>query len=269
MEFEYEQFIKTIQHKAELSWEQAALAARVTLSTLAERLSTGEARDIAEQLPGQVGIWLEPKEEAERFDADEFLRRIAEREGVDLEAAERHARAVFTAIARAVSRQELDDMVSELPKDFEPLIAEARKAEDEAPREIVPFEEFITRVADRAGLDEDRARRASKAVLETLGERIAGGEVEDLRRELPSELGPPLQRGNERTAGKAEKMSLEEFVERVAEREGVRPSEAQEHGRAVFKTLRETVSEKEFGDMAAQLPDGYAPLLPSIAAPRR
>ena len=64
-------------------------------------------------------------------------------------------------------------------------------------------------------------------------------------------------------------MSLEEFVERVAEREGVSPSEAQEHARAVFKTLRETVSEKEFEDMAAQLPDGYAPLLPSIAAPRR
>lgn len=39
---------------------------------------------------------------------------------------------------------------------------------------------FLQRVADRAGIPLERARVATDAVLETLAERIAGGEVDDL-----------------------------------------------------------------------------------------
>jgi uncharacterized protein (DUF2267 family) len=53
-------------------------------------------------------------------------------------------------------------------------------------------------------------------------------------------------------------MPLEEFVRRVAEREGVTPAEAFEHARAVFATLREAVGEDEFLDVSAQLPLEYA-----------
>jgi hypothetical protein len=45
-DYDYEQFITTIQHKARVSWDEAKLAARSTLETLAERLSAGERRDI-------------------------------------------------------------------------------------------------------------------------------------------------------------------------------------------------------------------------------
>jgi len=38
-------------------------------------------------------------------------------------------------------------------------------------------------------------------VLETLGERIAGGEVDDLAKELPAELRPARKRGKERSTG--------------------------------------------------------------------
>ena len=47
----------------------------------------------------------------------------------------------------------------------------------------------------------------------------------------------------------------------IAEREGVTPNEARKHARAVFATLREAVSEKEFSDVRAQLPDDYSALL--------
>jgi uncharacterized protein (DUF2267 family) len=53
-------------------------------------------------------------------------------------------------------------------------------------------------------------------------------------------------------------MSLDEFVRRVAEREGITPAEAREHTRAVFATLREAVGEDEFRDVSAQLPLEYA-----------
>jgi len=55
----------------------------------------------------------------------------------------------------------------------------------------------------------------------------------------------------------AQPISFEEFVRRVAEREGVPEDEAREHARAVFETLRDAVGEREFLDVSAQLPLEY------------
>lgn len=49
-------------------------------------------------------------------------------------------------------------------------------------------------------------------------------------------------------------MSVDEFVSRVAEREGDSLDEAREHARAVLSTLREAVPDEEFVDITAQLP---------------
>jgi uncharacterized protein (DUF2267 family) len=122
-------------------------------------------------------------------------------------------------------------------------------------------EAFHERVAERAGLDRDEARRATAAVLEELATRITRGEVEDLEAELPPELRPPLARGDEESHGAARRIGLRDFEREVAEREGVTPEEAHDHIRAVFATLREAVSPKEFSDMTAQLPDEFRAVL--------
>jgi uncharacterized protein (DUF2267 family) len=93
-----------------------------------------------------------------------------------------------------------------------------------------------------------------------LGERLSGGEVDDLVRELPDEFAAALQRGDELSNGAARRMSLEEFVRRIAEREGVTPDEAHAQARAVFAMLREALPEREFDDVLAQLPRDYAAL---------
>ncbi len=62
---------------------------------------------------------------------------------------------------------------------------------------------------------------------------------------LPDELRPPLQRGRERSGGEAQRMSLDEFVRRIAEREGVSHDDALEHARAVVAALRDTLPDKE------------------------
>ena len=76
----------------------------------------------------------------------------------------------------------------------------------------MPAEEFLQWVADRAGIDRATAQRATEAVLKTLAERIAGGEVDDLVKELPAEFRPILERGKQHSGGRAQKMPLEEFV---------------------------------------------------------
>jgi uncharacterized protein (DUF2267 family) len=176
---------------------------------------------------------------------------------VDLDAAERHVRAVFTALGQAVSSAELADLLSELPREFAPLLPRGPHVE------AVTADKFVRRVAERAVLDEDRAWQATEAVLETLGERIAGGEVHDLLVHLPVHLHPALGRGDEASGGKAKGMSVDEFVSRVAEREQSGFEDAREHVRAVLTTLRETVPEDEFVDVVAQLPRQYDELLGS------
>lgn len=256
----YERFITTVQQKAEISWIAAERAARATLETLAERISWGQARDLAEDLPHELRRWLleAARGDAEPFDAREFIRRVAEREDVDEATAERHARAVFVALARLVRSEEIADLAAELSKDFEPLLSEARgRTRDPAAPEVLAIEEFFDRVADRAAVDREAAQRAVDAVLETLAERIAGGQVDDMIEVLPDALHLPLQRGRERSGGKAQRMSLDEFVYRVAEREGVPYEDALDHARAVVATLRDALPDKEFSDLLAQLPRGY------------
>jgi uncharacterized protein (DUF2267 family) len=262
---DHERFIVTVQQMARVSWDEAQRVTEATLTTLAERLSAGGARDIAQQLPEELRGYLDGDADAEGFRAAEFVRRVAEREGVeDLEAAELHVRAVLDALQRFVAERELQQMESELSKDYLTLTApmiKARHPEVPGLAEPLPLEEFLRRVADRAATDAATARRLADAVLETLGERIAHGEVEDLAAELAPELRAPLELGDAESHGRAQRMPLDEFLRRIAEREGVARDVAPEHARAVFLTLREAVPEREISDVLAQLPDDYEPVL--------
>lgn len=252
---DYERFIDLVAHALGGDRELAERASRATLQTLAERITAGEARDLAAELPPELAPWLATGPRAEPFDVDELLRRVAEREGVDMVAAERHARAVLAALGQAVSAGELADLAAQLPEDYAPLLPRGRAVE------VLPTGVFLERVAERAGVDVDTAQRATEAVLEALAERIAGGEVDDLIIRLPAALHPPLRRGKQRSGGRATRISLEDFVGRVAEREGVSPAMARDHARAVFLTLREAVGDREFFDVTVQLPDEYVAAL--------
>jgi uncharacterized protein (DUF2267 family) len=259
----YERFIVTIQQQAWISWERAERAAEATLRTLAERISRGTAQRLAEQLPVPVRRWLrDAPEHPEAFRVEEFVRRVAQREGVGVVTASRHARAVFVALARLVPGDELDQLVAELPHEYEPFLGDvaARLRAGPAP-EAVTADGFLERLASRTGLDPDQAQRAAEAVLETLAERVAGGEVDDLAAALPDRLRPALERGKAATGGKARRMPLDEFVARVAQREGLDREDALDHARAVFATLREALPPKELSDLLAQLPRGYAEAL--------
>jgi uncharacterized protein (DUF2267 family) len=249
------QFVATVEDAAGLERESAERAIQATLSTLGERIDRGEASQLAAQLPPEVAPWIATADGAHGFDLDEFLRRVAEREGTDVSTAERHAYAVFAALGQAVSPDELADLAAELPRSYAPLLPAGRHVE------ILPADRFVERVAERAELTPEQARRATDAVLETLAERIAGGEVEDLIVLLPIQLHEPLRRGREHTGGTPARMSLEDFERRVAEREGVAPAYVRDHIRAVLAVLREAVGDDEFSGVRAQLPHDYDVLL--------
>jgi uncharacterized protein (DUF2267 family) len=249
---DYEQFLELVQRWSGLDRASAERAVRATLRALRDRLSPGVARAVAASLPAEVLADLHTTRDAERFDVDEFLARIAASEGVDIGTAERHARAVLLAIRRALPPDQFERLAADLPDDIRALLE---------PVTIISAQEFLQRVAERAGLDVEEAARATVAVLETLAERIAGGEVHDLITRLPVELHEPLKRGGEQRDRPARRMSVDEFVLRVAARERVSPEQAPQHIRAVLEALREAVGEEYF-DVRAQLPPEYTSVLP-------
>ncbi len=118
------------------------------------------------------------------------------------------------------------------------------------------FDDFTGKVQHKAQLaTTDEAIAAIRATLETLAERTAGDEAQNLAAQLPGEIGRYL-RGKQIV----ERFSLADFFDRVTEKEGVDKPVAVHHARAVVEVLQEAVSRGEIDDLRAQLPDEWDPL---------
>jgi uncharacterized protein (DUF2267 family) len=120
---DYEKFETKVAQRAGVPSDRARALIRATLLTLGERLTRGEAHDLASQLPEPVKEWLvSPTPEAERFGLGEFVRRVAERAGTTTEEAEAGVRAVFSVLRLAVTTGEFQDAMSQLPQEFGELV---------------------------------------------------------------------------------------------------------------------------------------------------
>ncbi|MDX6728167.1 MAG: hypothetical protein QOK49_2972 [Baekduia sp.] len=151
---DHEAFTRSVAQLAGVDGDAAERATIATLTTLGERISEGEGRDLARHLPESLGQLIVQPGEPEPFAADEFFRRVAERAATDRETAERHAAAVVAALARREGRKELHDMLSQLPRELrDRLLPEAQ------PRQRGPAR-AADRRPDHAGVqhDPDRGR---------------------------------------------------------------------------------------------------------------
>jgi uncharacterized protein (DUF2267 family) len=122
------------------------------------------------------------------------------------------------------------------------------------------YDEFIARVAENVGVSSAEAEKLTSATLETLAERISGGEARDLAAQLPL----PLQDALLPTSEEAEGFSFKEFVRRTAERAGMDAGVAEIAVDAVLVTLRDAVTPGEFDDVLSQLPQDFK----RLGAPR-
>jgi uncharacterized protein (DUF2267 family) len=264
----YDEFLDRVAAVAGIGEDEAARSSEAVLRTLADRIGAKEARDTASQLPKELKAALEPAvDNAGAFDAHEFVRRVAERAGVDTHAARVRTRAVFVALREAVSEGERLDWELDLSTDYVDLAARPAETGGQ-PRGAHPgtrghglvglgAQELVGQVADRAGLDEQRSRRAIDAVLEAFGESIAAGQAADLAAQLPELAAEALLR----PGGDAHPAPLDAFVRTVAAREGELEAIAREHARAVLTTVREAVTADEWHDTLAELPRDYESVL--------
>ncbi len=118
-----DRFIDLVQNRAHLaSTGEALLAIEAALQQLGRRLAGDEAEHLAAQLPAEVGRFLlEDAGEAERFDAQTYVTRVSLLEGVDLPDAASHIRAVLSVLQEAVIPDEIEEVKSQLPDDWDRL----------------------------------------------------------------------------------------------------------------------------------------------------
>src|SRR5438046_2381966 len=113
-DMKYLQFVEQVAERTDVSLGEAEALTRATLRTLAERVSGGQARDLAAQLAVELTPYLtESDEAAEAFTLTEFVRRVAVRANVDRETAADGVRGVLQTIRSAVSGGEFDDVMSQ------------------------------------------------------------------------------------------------------------------------------------------------------------
>jgi len=122
-EMEHDAFIGKVPQRARLASRGAAeRATRATLETLALRLESGLADNIAAQLPPEIGRHLLTLEPYVKLSVDEFFGEVCLREGTDFPDAIYHARAVVETLDEAVAGG-VDKMRGQLPPDFAPLFS--------------------------------------------------------------------------------------------------------------------------------------------------
>ncbi|WP_319460216.1 DUF2267 domain-containing protein [Micromonospora sp. RTP1Z1] len=113
------EFIGLVAKRSGMSSEQAAAITRATLTTLAERIDGGEARDLAGQLPEGLGASaFASGETAERFGLDVFVERVSGRAEVAVRQAKDGVTTVFDVLREALTPAGYDDVVSQLPAEF-------------------------------------------------------------------------------------------------------------------------------------------------------
>jgi uncharacterized protein (DUF2267 family) len=119
---DYLQFLESVELITGLDREEAWQAAEATLTTLAERVGRPVAEELAGAMPGELRPPLTAAPpEAEAFDAEEFVRRTAVREGSATEQASQHVRAVFGTLKEDIAA--VDRLRDQLPPDYRDLFA--------------------------------------------------------------------------------------------------------------------------------------------------
>jgi uncharacterized protein (DUF2267 family) len=119
------------------------------------------------------------------------------------------------------------------------------------------FDEFIDRVRDQTGLDtHEEAITLTRAVLETLGERLDRKVRNGIEAQLPHELKEFLLARKDQT----DRYPLEEFYTRVGARADRKYEDATERTRQVLTVLRQAVPGGELEDLRQDLPPEYEEL---------
>lgn len=118
----YDQFLATVTDRGKYhTQEEAERVTLAVLGLLGRRLTEGEAKDLAAQLPAALADVLSEAGPTETFGVEEFCRRLAAEVNGTEETARWDASAVLSTVADAVSGGQLNQVLSQLPARYAEL----------------------------------------------------------------------------------------------------------------------------------------------------
>ncbi len=118
----YSEFIKIVKSRSGITDDlEAERAVCATLLTIAEHMPEENAERLSGELPEEFSGCFRNALYGQYFDIKDFYTLVSERENVDPQTAVAHARAVFDVLVRAVSEEELEELLDEFSPDYEDL----------------------------------------------------------------------------------------------------------------------------------------------------
>ena len=117
----YLEMIQKVQDTCGLDAEDSALAMRVVLETLGERLHHTERKHLADQLPRELKPAVWKRDYVADFDLEQFYTRVASRERIRYSQAVERTRCVMSLIQQGVSPGEIRDIQTALPDEYKEL----------------------------------------------------------------------------------------------------------------------------------------------------
>lgn len=116
----FDEFTGEVQHRLELPGTgETVRAIRATLQTLGERIPEGNAEDFAASLPMEIKWYMTGgvQEHGERFDWQEYIRRVSEITGADPPEAAYQAQVIMDLASTLVPPSDLRELRDQLPED--------------------------------------------------------------------------------------------------------------------------------------------------------
>lgn len=245
---QYREFVEAVGKRAGVEDQRAEGASKAVVHALVEQVGQERAHGLVDQLPRGMHPDVAAGTVAPTRSLGEFYRRIGELEGRDPAEPDRHVRAVFATLNDAVTGGQLREVVGQLPAEYHELLP--------GEAEPVSAEGFLAAVQQRGQLPSVHETAAvTRIILSAVAERISAGQSRDLAAALPGELRPHVESSQD-----AKIFGVEDLFERVTHAQQVDRGVAARYVRAVLRTLRDHVPEREIDDTRAQLPADFAEL---------
>jgi uncharacterized protein (DUF2267 family) len=116
---QFDEFTGEVQHRLELPGTGETLRAiRATLFTLGQRIPEGNAEDLAASLPMEIKWYMTGavRDHGQRFDWQEFVRRVSGIEETDPPEAAYHSRVIVDLIRSIVPESDFQQLRDALPE---------------------------------------------------------------------------------------------------------------------------------------------------------
>jgi uncharacterized protein (DUF2267 family) len=114
----YRELIKRVQHYSGLSDSESQDALVLFVKNLAARLTAGERKDFASQLPAELKVVALTDEVSHVKTTESFIQQFCMEENIDEKRAKKQVMSAWRAIKDTVSEGEIKDIKAQLPTDL-------------------------------------------------------------------------------------------------------------------------------------------------------